>query len=93
VAADWVNLSYIYFQKMQDSAQISLSQKIPLILSVVDKKTGQNVPNAILSGVIWHQDNPIGQILPDPQNPNLAIFAPSEPGVVNISASATITIN
>jgi hypothetical protein len=78
---------------MSTEAEINLSQKIPLTLSVVDKITLEPVPNATLSNVIWNQDNQIGEIVPDPQDPKIAIFTPSKAGVTHISATAVITIN
>ena len=77
---------------MSGTAEINLFEKIPLILTVTRKDTGEILPQAILSGVVWHQDNPIGNIVPDPVNPNLATFTPSQAGITHIQASATITI-
>ena len=77
---------------MSDTAEINLFEKIPLILSVHKKDTGEILPQAILSAVIWHQDNEIGDIVPDPVNPNLATFTPSKAGTVHIQASAVITL-
>jgi len=78
---------------MSSSAEINLFEKIPLILTVVDKVTGKPVPNASLSNVVWNQDNAIGNIIPHPDNPNLADFIPSSPGTTHITATATVTIN
>lgn len=78
---------------MSTEATIPLADEIPLILMVVNAKTGNPVSNAHLSGVVWKMDNTIGQIVTDPNNPNLAIFQPSKPGVTNITATAEITIS
>lgn len=77
---------------MSDTAEINLFQKIPLILTVRRKDTGEILPQPILSAVVWHQDNEIGTIQPDQVNPNLATFTPSKAGVVRIRASALITL-
>lgn len=77
---------------MSNTAEITLTQKMPLILEVKDANTGEILPQAILSGVVWHQDSEIGVIQPDPVNPNLATFVPSKAGVVHIQASAVITL-
>lgn len=76
---------------MSDSAEINLFEKIPLILLVVDKTTGQNIPTAILSGVLWHQDNEIVIIQPT-DNPNIFLFLPQRGGVTKINCSAAISI-
>lgn len=77
---------------MPTTASIAIFQKMPLILSATDKTTGQVIPNATISNVQWSQDNPIGEITPS-GTPNEYIFTPSKTGTVNITASATITLN
>jgi hypothetical protein len=76
---------------MSDTATINLFEKIPLQLLAFNKITGQPA-QVDLSDVQWLQDNPIGQIIADPQDPSLATFIPSQVGVTHISATATVTI-
>jgi hypothetical protein len=76
--------------QINDTASIALFQKIPLILTATSKATGQPVPGAIISNVVWSQDNEIGEITPT-SSPNQYLFTPTKAGVVNITAKALIT--
>lgn len=77
---------------MNTEATIDVFHEIPVELTVTDKE-GNVIPNAILSGVVWSQDQIIGTFVLDPNNPNKAIFKPTKPGIVKITAQAQVTIN
>lgn len=77
---------------MDNEATINLEETIPIILTATDPITGKPLPNAVISDVVWNQDNAIGTIIPDPANPNIGRYKPSAAGVTHIYATAIITI-
>ena len=74
-------------------AEIDLQEEMAWQLQVGTKDTEQPIPGAKLSNVVWNLDNPIGTWVPDATNPALAVFKPSAPGIVNLSATAEVTIS
>ena len=76
---------------MNPSATINIDGSIPVILTAVSKTTGNPVPGAVISDVVWNVDNEIGAFSAS-QTPNQYIFTPSKAGTVDFSATATITL-
>ena len=76
---------------MDIEATIALQQSIPVFLTATDPKTGNPIPNATISGVVWNQDNPIGAIAPT-TTPNKYLFTPSKAGTTHIWATGVVDV-
>lgn len=62
-------------------------------IKLVARDKDQNIlPNAIFSEVSYTLDNPIGNIVPNPNNPALAVFTGIKAGDANLLVTARITI-
>lgn len=73
------------------TAVIGPEDTIGLTLTAVSKATGKPIPGAVISNVVWSQDNQIGEITPS-GTPNQYIFTPSKQGIVDISAVADVAV-
>jgi len=61
-------------------------------ITLVARKFGVIVPNAIFSEVSYVLDNPVGDITPNAQNPGLALFRATKTGNATLLVTATVTI-
>lgn len=75
------------------TAEITTQEEIAWELKVVTKDTEQPVPGVTLSNVVWNMENSLGVWVLDATNPALAVFKPSGPGIVNLFATANVTIS
>jgi len=72
-------------------ASIDLEETIPVILTPTDPMTGQPIPGATVSNVVFNQSTPIGAFLPT-SNPNIFTFKPSTTGTMSWTATGLINI-
>jgi hypothetical protein len=71
---------------------IDLFEEVPYTLVAVFKDTGKPIPGAVISNQQYSLDNPIGNVVINPQNPNLIVFKPTGAGDVTILAKAIVTV-